>query len=100
MVGEYGVFLRGQVIKELQCLLKNSSVGLDDCDAMALIRQRMVLSTALPRNKNLSHTCWMNHLASLSNSGAFDSYVAYCFFAPYCIGLLWYGACYSLSSFC
>jgi hypothetical protein len=52
-----------------------ASVGLDDCDAMALIGQRRVLSTALPRNKNLPHTCWMNHLALSSNSGASDSCV-------------------------
>jgi hypothetical protein len=57
-------------------------VGLDDFDAMALIGQSRVLSTALPRNKNLPHTCWMNRLALLSNSGAFNSCVAYCFFAP------------------
>ncbi len=50
-----------------------SSVGLDDCNAMALIGQRRVLSTALPRNKNLPHTCWMNHLALLTNGGAFNS---------------------------
>ncbi len=70
-----------------------SSVGLGDCDAMALIEQRRVLSTALPRNKNLPHTCWINRLALSFNSGTFDSCVAYCFFAPYCIGALWYGAC-------
>ncbi len=45
-----------------------SSVGLDDWDDMALIGQRRVLSTALPRNKNLPHTCWMNQLA-LSSKG-------------------------------
>ncbi len=65
-----------------------SSVGVDDCDAMALIGQRRVLSTALPRNKNLLHTCWMNHLALSSNNGAFDSCVAHRFFAPYWIGAL------------
>ncbi len=65
-----------------------SSVGLDDCNVMVLIGQRRVLSTALPRNKNLPHTCWMNRLALLSNSGAFDSCVAYCFFVPYCISAL------------
>jgi hypothetical protein len=73
-----------------------SSVGLDDCDAMALIGQRRVLSTALPRNKKLPHTCWMNQLALSSNRGAFDSFVAYCFFALYWIGALWYGAYYGM----
>ncbi len=77
-----------------------SSVGLDDCDAMALVGQRKVLSTALPRNKNLSHTCWMNHLALLSNSGAFDSCGAYYFFAPCWIGVIWYVACFSLPVLC
>jgi hypothetical protein len=56
---------------------------LDDCDAMALIGQRRVLSTALPSNKNLPHTCWMNHLALLSKNGAFNSCIAYCFLVPY-----------------
>jgi hypothetical protein len=80
VVGEYGVFLRGQVIKELYSVCHIvSSVGLDDCNTMALIGQRRVLSTALPRNKNLPHTCWMNRLALSSNSGTFDSCVAYCF---------------------
>ncbi len=77
-----------------------SSVGLDDCNAMALIGQRRVLYTALPRNKNLPHTCWMNRLALLSNSGIFDSCAAYCFFALYCIGVLWYDACCSLPALC
>ncbi len=54
-----------------------SVVGLDDCNAMALIGQRRVLSTALPKNRNFPHTCWMNRLALLSNKGAFDSCVAY-----------------------
>ncbi len=58
-----------------------SSVGLDDWDAVALIGQRRVLSTGLPRNKNLPHTCWMNRLALSSNSSAFDSCAAYCFLA-------------------
>ncbi len=77
-----------------------SSVALDDCNSMVLIGQRMVLSTALPRNKNLPHTCWMKCLALSSNSGTYDSCVAYCFFAPYCIGVLWYGACCSLPALC
>ncbi len=50
-----------------------SSLGLDDCDAMALIGQRRVLSTALPKNKNLPHTCWIKRLALSSKNGAFDS---------------------------
>ncbi len=65
-----------------------SSVGLDDWDAMALIGQRRVLSTALPSNKNLPHTCWMKCLDLLTNSGAFNSRLAYCFLAPYWIGEL------------
>jgi hypothetical protein len=74
-----------------------SAVGLDDWDAMALIEQRRVLSTALPRNKNLPHTWWMNHLALSSNRGAFNSCVAYCFLAaPYWIATLRYGACFCL----
>ncbi len=77
-----------------------SSVGLDDCDAMALIGQRRVLSTALLKNKNLPHTCWMNHLALLSNSGVSNSCVAYCSFAPFCIGVLWYGTCCCLTALC
>ncbi len=77
-----------------------SSVGLDDFEAMALIGQRRVLSTALPRNKNLPHTCQMNRLALSSNNVAFDSCVVYCFFAQYCIGALWYGACCSLPALC
>ncbi len=77
-----------------------SSVGLDDCDAMALIGQRRVLSTALPRNKNLPHAYWMNCLALSSNSGVSDSCVAYCFIVPYYIGVLWYGTCCSLPVLC
>ncbi len=77
-----------------------SSVGLDDCNAMALIGKSRVLSTALPRNKNLPHTSWMNHLALSSNSGTFDFCVAYSFFVPYWIGALWYGACCSLPDLC
>jgi hypothetical protein len=77
-----------------------SSVGLDDCNAMVLIGLRMVLSTALPRNKNLPHTCWMNRLALSSNSGASNSCVVYCFFAPYYVGVHWYGACCSLPALC
>ncbi len=60
--------------------------------------QRRMLSTALPRNKNLPHTCRMNCLALLSNSGAFNSCNVYCFFAPYWVGALWYGACCTLSA--
>ena len=45
----------------LRALVISSSVGLDDWSTMALIRQSRVLSTALLRNKNLPHTCWMNH---------------------------------------
>ncbi len=68
--------------------------------AIALIGLRRVLSTALPRNKNLPHTCRMNCLALLSNNGTSDSCVVYCFFVPYCIDVLWYGACCSLPALC
>ena len=63
-----------------------SLIGLDDCDAMALIGQSRVrvLSTALPRNNYLPHTCWMNRLALPSNKGAFDSCVAY-FATNFCL---------------
>ena len=60
----------------------------------------LVLSTTLPRNKNLPHTCWMNHLALSSNRCAFDSCVAYYFLVPYWIGKLGYGACCSLPAVC
>ena len=63
-----------------------SLIGLDDCDAMALIGQSRVrvLSTALPRNNYLPHTCWMNRLTLPSNKGAFDSCVAY-FATNFCL---------------
>ena len=61
-----------------------SVVGADDCDAMALMGQSSVLSTARPRNRNMPHTCWMNFLVLASTSGADDFCVAYCFLAPYC----------------
>ncbi len=77
-----------------------SSICLDDYNAMALIGQRRVLSTALLRNKNFPHTCWMNRLALSSNSRVSDSCVAYCFFVPYYLGVLWYGACCSLPALC
>ena len=65
-----------------------SSVGFDDCDAIALMGHNNVLSTALPRNKNFPHTCCMYFFPALSSGGADDSLVAYCFFAPYCMGTL------------
>ena len=46
-----------------------SSVGFADCEAMALIGHSSVLSTALPKNRNFPHTCWMNFLPFLSNGG-------------------------------
>ncbi len=39
---------------------------------MALIGQNSVLSTALPRNKNFPHTCWMIFLVFLSTGGDKD----------------------------
>ena len=60
--------------------------------SMTLIGQSRVLSTALPRNKNLPHTCWMNCLALSSNKGTFEWCVAYCFLAPYWMGTHGYGA--------
>ena len=77
-----------------------SSVGLDDCDAMALIGHNNVLSTALPRKRNFPHTCWMNFFPLASNRGAVDDSVAYCFLAPYLMGMLGYGACCSLFTTC
>ena len=35
-------------------------MGADDWDAIALIGHSSVLSAALPRNRNLPHTCCMN----------------------------------------
>ena len=77
-----------------------SVVGLADCDAIALIGHRSVLSTARPKNKNLPHTCWMNFLVLASTNGAADACVAYCFLAPYRIGTLGYGACWMLLTLC
>ena len=68
---------------------------------MALIGQSRVLSTALPRNKNLPHTCWMNCVALSSNKGAFNSSVVYCFLTPYWMGTNGYGAyCHFLAMCC
>ena len=49
-----------------------SYVGLDDCEAIALIGHNSVLSTARPRNKKFPQTCWMNFLPLMSISGAVD----------------------------
>ena len=76
-----------------------SSVGADDCDAIALIGQRSVGSTALPKKRNFPHTCCMNFLPCLSSGGACDACVAYCFLAPYVIRALGYGACCGLVRF-
>ena len=92
--------LHGKRVRRLLAWLGNwwfggfaaSFIGLEDWDAMAPIGQRRVLSTALPRNKNLLQTCRMNCLALLSSRGAFDSCVAYCFLAPYWIETRGYGA--------
>ena len=70
-----------------------SSVGFANCEAMALIGQSSVLSTACPRKRNLSHTCWINFFPLVSSNGADNSSVAYCFLAPYLMGTLGYGAC-------
>ena len=72
------------------CLIV-SSVGVADCDVMALIEHIIVLSTALPRNKHFSQTCWINFFPFLSSSGAADGCVAYSFLAPYMMGACGYG---------
>ena len=78
-----------------------SVVGADDCDAsIALMGQSGVLSTVRPRNRSLPHTCWMNFLVLASTNGADDFCVAYCFFAPYCIGALGFGACCNFLTLC
>ena len=70
-----------------------SSIGLNDCEAIALIGYNGVMSTACPRNKNFPHTCCMNFLPFLSSSGAVNCCVAYCLFATYLIGVPGYGWC-------
>ncbi len=50
-------------------------VGFDDWDAMALIGQSRVLSTALPRNKNFPHRRSCNELQS--NLIMINHYVAF-----------------------
>ena len=64
-----------------------SSVGAADWDAIALMGHSNVLLTALPRKKNLPHTCCMNFFVFASTGAAVDAVVAYCVFAPYCIGV-------------
>ena len=58
-------------------------MGAADCEAMALMGHKSVESTALPKKRNLPHTCCMYFLPFLSNGGACDCCVAYCFLAPY-----------------
>ena len=72
IICEHSFFLCGQVIEELLCLTRVFLVGLADCDAMALIGNISVLSTARPRKINFTHTCWMNRFPFLSKSGAAD----------------------------
>ena len=62
------------------------SVGFADCDAMALIEHKRVLSTARPRNRNFPHTCWMNFFVLASTNGDVAACFAYCTLAPYMIG--------------
>ena len=69
-----------------------SSVGFADCDAMALMGQRRVESTALPKNRNFPHTCCMNRLPFLSSGGEAGLSVTNCCFAPYSIFALGKGA--------
>ena len=59
-----------------------SCVGCADWEAMALMGQRRVESTARPRNRNFPHTCWTNFLPCLSKGGAVDVCVANCCLAP------------------
>ena len=54
-----------------------SSVGAADWDAIALIGRSNVLSTALPRKRNLPHTCCMNFFVFASTGSAVDAVVAY-----------------------
>ena len=70
-------------------------VGFENCGLMALIGHNSVLYTDIPKNNNLTHTCWMNVFPLVSSSGAEEDYVAYCFMATQLIGMLRYGAlCY------
>jgi hypothetical protein len=71
------------------------SVGFADCDAMALIGHRRVLSTARPRNRNFPHTCWMNFFDLESTVGDFTACFSYCTFDPYMIGVHGCGECCS-----
>ena len=50
-----------------------SSVGLADCEAIALMGHNSVESTARPRNRNFPQTCWMNFLPCLSREGAVEA---------------------------
>ena len=54
-----------------------SSVGFEDCDAMAMIGHNRLLSTALPNNNNFPHIHWMNFLPLLSSSGSEECFVSY-----------------------
>ena len=66
---------------------KVSSVGSDDCDAMALMGANNVLSTARPRKRNFPHTCCTNFLPFASSFGEFECSFAYWCFAPYTTGV-------------
>ena len=65
-----------------------SFVGLEDCDAMAMMGHISVILTARPRKINSPHTCWMNRFPFLSKSGAVEFCVAYCLLEPYRIGVI------------
>ena len=70
-----------------------SSVGLADCDVVAMIGHRSVMATALPRKRNFLHTCWVNFFPFASNGGTVEACAAYYFLVLYWIGTLGYGAC-------
>ena len=61
-------------------------VGLADCEAMALMGQRSVGSTARPRKSNILQTSWMNFLPFLSSGGDKKGTLMYCVLVPYFLG--------------
>ena len=71
-----------------------SCVGLADCEAMALMGQSRVGSTAQQGKRNSPQTCWMNFSPFLSSGGDVKASLAYCFLAPYIMGLVRNGECW------
>ena len=70
-----------------------SIVGFRDWEAMALMGQRSVGSTARPRNRNLPQTCWINFLPFWSRGGDVEGALAYCVRVPYLMGAVGNGTC-------